>query len=57
MSWQKVKVLTAEQHTPKERLEEVGTLYFPQQLKLWGLWAKIGSGLVRGGPEVRFHEG
>ena len=29
---------------------------FPQQLKAW-VPAQIGSGVVRGGPEVRFHEG
>ena len=32
-------------------------LFIPRQLKALGFSAQIGSGVVRGGPEVRFHEG
>ena len=32
-------------------------LFFPPTAESFGVSAQIGSGVVRGGPEVRFHEG
>ena len=31
--------------------------FFPPTAESFGVSAQIGSGVVRGGPEVRFHEG
>ena len=42
---------------PRENQLSLGVHIFPPTAESIGVSAQIGSGVVRGGPEVRFHEG